>query len=148
VAADGAQTQLRVDWLMSLTVLVTLGVLGCDFLIYLLHQWALGERGRALLRKSAARQRSARLENLQPRPEIATARSVRVMSAKRRLCPDSRRFPSRYSEEFAYRRRGFLRAIEAPRLTAGSQQDGVADSGLLLCFAPSLLPRFFFELLK
>lgn len=94
---------------MSLTLFVTLCVLGCDLLIYFLYQWALGERRRTLMRKAVSRQRAEALANRQLRPMVvaessATARPVDAMGAKRRPRPDSRRIANRYSEELAYRR--------------------------------------------
>ena len=94
---------------MSLTLFVTLCVLGCDLLIYFLYQWALGERRRTLMRKAVSRQRAEALANRQPRPTAAAessaaARRVAVTGAKRQPGPDSRRIANRYSEELAYRR--------------------------------------------
>jgi hypothetical protein len=94
---------------MSLTLFVTLCVLGCDLLIYFLYQWALGERRRTLMRKAVSRQRAEALANRQPRPMVAAessaaARPVAVMGAKQQPGPDSRRIANRYSEELAYRR--------------------------------------------
>jgi hypothetical protein len=93
---------------MSLTFFVTLCVLGCDFLIYFLYQWALGERRRTLMRKAVSRQRAEALANRQPRPMVAAERSaarpVLMMGVKRRPRPDSPRIPNRDSEELAYRR--------------------------------------------
>ena len=93
---------------MSLTFFVTLCVLGCDFLIYFLYQWALGERRRTLMRKAVSRQRAEAIANRQPRLMVAAdgsaARPVLVMGLKRRPRPDSPRIPNRYSEELAYRR--------------------------------------------
>ena len=95
---------------MSLTFFITLCVLGCDFLIYFLYEWALGERRRRLMRKAVSRQRAEALANRQPRPmavaeSSAAARPVAVMGAERRPRPDSRRIANRYSEELlAYRR--------------------------------------------
>jgi hypothetical protein len=94
---------------MSLTFFVTLCVLGCDFLIYFLYQWALGERRRTLMRKAVSRQRAEALVNRQPRPMVAAegsaaARPVAVMGAKQQPGPDSRRIANRYGKELAYRR--------------------------------------------
>jgi hypothetical protein len=94
---------------MSLTLFVTLCVLGCDLLIYFLYQWALGERRRTLMRKAVSRQRTEALANRQPRPTAAAessaaARRVAVTGAKRQPGPDSRRIANRYSEELPYRR--------------------------------------------
>ena len=91
---------------MSLTLFVTLCVLGCDLLIYFLYQWALGERRRTLMRKAVSRQRAEALANRQPRPMVVAESSATVaaMGAKRRPRPDSRRIANRYSEELAYRR--------------------------------------------
>ena len=93
---------------MSLTFFVTLGVVGCDLLIYFLYEWALGERRRTRMRKAASRQRPETLATPQPRPGMApqrsAARSVLVMGAKRRTLPDGEPIPNRYSEELAYRR--------------------------------------------
>ena len=93
---------------MSLTFFITLCVLGCDFLIYFLYQWALGERRRTLMRKAASRQRAEALANRQPRPMVAAERSaarpVLVMGAKERPRPVSARIPNRCNEELAYRR--------------------------------------------
>jgi hypothetical protein len=104
---------------MSLTLFVTLCVLGCDLLIYFLYQWALGERRRTLMRKAVSRQRAEALENGQPRPMVAAernaARPVLVMDAKRRPRPDSPRIPNRYSEELAYRRVAASFAQSKPR---------------------------------
>jgi hypothetical protein len=104
---------------MSLTFFVTLCVLGCDFLIYFLYQWALGERRRTLMRKEVSRQRAEALANRQSRPMVAAERSaarpVLVMGVKRRPRPDSPRIPNRYSEELAYRRVAACFAQSKPR---------------------------------
>jgi hypothetical protein len=82
---------------MSLTLFVTLCVLGCDLLIYFLYQWALGEGRRTLMRKAVSRQRAEALANRQPRPMVAAERSAAAR-------PHARRIANRYSEELAYRR--------------------------------------------
>ena len=89
---------------MSLTFFITLCVLGCDFLIYFLYRWALGERRRTLMRKAASRQRAEALANPQPHPRTTLGRPVAVMRAKERRRPVSARIPNRCNEELAYRR--------------------------------------------
>ena len=68
---------------MSLTLFVTLCVLGCDLLIYLLYQWALGERRRTLMRKAVSRQRAEALANRQPRPMVACRCFFRAIEVPR-----------------------------------------------------------------
>lgn len=94
---------------MSFTLVAALCVLGCDFLIYFLYEWAFGERRRARMRKDAARRRSEVLANPQPRPAARSqnsdaARPVIVLNANRRKRPTSFGRPNRLNEELAYRR--------------------------------------------
>ena len=89
---------------MSLTLFITLCVLGCDFLIYLLYQWAFGERRRTLMRKAASRQRTEALANPRPHPRTTVGRPVAVLRTKEPRRPVSARIASRSNEELAYRR--------------------------------------------
>ena len=110
VSAKGrARIQFSSGREMSFNLFLTFCVLGCDFLIYFLYEWAFGERRRTLMRRAASRQRAETLANPQPRPLLAAqgspaARSVLAKGAKHRGCPFSPRIPNRPSEEFAYRR--------------------------------------------
>jgi hypothetical protein len=89
---------------MSLTFFITLCVLGCDFLIYFLYRWALGERRRTLMRKASSRQRAEALANPQPHPRSTLGRPVAVRRANERSRPVSVHIPNRSNEELAYRR--------------------------------------------
>ena len=94
---------------MSFTVFMTLCVLGCDFLIYVLYQWAFGERRRTLMRRAASRRRVEALHNPQARPtataqKSSAAKPVMVMDTKHRRRASSVERSNRYHEELAYRR--------------------------------------------
>ena len=94
---------------MSFTVFLTLCVVGCDFLIYFLYEWAFGERRRTRMRNAASRQRAEALANPQPRrtntaEKSPAARPVAVMGAKQPPRASLPRISSRYNEELAYRR--------------------------------------------
>lgn len=93
----------------SFTLFITLCVPGCDFLIYVLYEWAFGERRRTLMRKAASRRRVDELQSLQPRSlstrqNSPAAKPVIPMDAKRRRRPASSGSLNRYNEELAYRR--------------------------------------------
>jgi len=45
---------------MSLTVFMAIGILGCDFLLYVLFQWIYGEKHRKRARRSATRRQKSR----------------------------------------------------------------------------------------
>ncbi len=45
---------------MSLTVFLAFGILGCDFLLYVLFQWIYGEKHRNHVRRVAARRERRR----------------------------------------------------------------------------------------
>lgn len=109
LSAQGRTEFLLEQALMSLTLFVSLCVLGCDFLIYFLYEWAFGERRRTRMRKDAARRRSEVLADSQSRPAAASqnngaAQPVIVLDANRRKRPTSFGRPSRLNEELAYRR--------------------------------------------
>lgn len=94
---------------MSFTLFMALCILGCDFLIYILYQWAFGERRRALMRRAPSRRRFEALQNPQVRPTATAKKSsatkpVMVMDTKRRSCASSVERSNRYNEELAYRR--------------------------------------------
>jgi hypothetical protein len=94
---------------MSFTVFMALCILGCDFLIYVLYQWAFGERRRTLMRRAASRRRAEALRSPQDRSTAMAQKSfatkpVTVMDPKRRRRASSVERSSRYNEELAYRR--------------------------------------------
>jgi hypothetical protein len=94
---------------MSFTWLMALCILGCDFLIYILYQWAFGERRRTLMRRTASRRRAEALRDPHDRPTATAQKSsakkpVMVMDAKRRRRASSVERSNRYNEELAYRR--------------------------------------------
>jgi hypothetical protein len=94
---------------MSFTLFLALCILGCDFLIYILYQWAFGERRRTLMRRTASRRRAEALRNRQDRPTATAQKSsatkpVMVMDASRRRRASSVERSNRYKEELAYRR--------------------------------------------
>ena len=107
-AKGRAKNSLSSEPQMSFTAFLTLCVLGCDFLIYFLYEWAFGERRRERMRKGAFRQRTEALADREPRPatkpqQNPEARGVLVMHAKgpRAASP---RIPNPCSEALAYRR--------------------------------------------
>jgi hypothetical protein len=94
---------------MSFTLFMALCILGCDFLIYILYQWAFGERRRTLMRRATSRRRVEALQNPQARPTVTAQKSsatkpVMVMDTKRRRRASSVERSNRYNEELAYRR--------------------------------------------
>ena len=94
---------------MSFTLFMTLCILGCDFLIYILYQWAFGERRRTLMRRTASRRRAEALRNPQDRPTATAQKSpatkpVMVMETKRRRRASTVERSNRYNEELAHRR--------------------------------------------
>jgi hypothetical protein len=54
---------------MAHTVFIALGILGIDFMIYVLFQWTYGDRRRAITRKIASLRNDPHL----PRPFLVTA---------------------------------------------------------------------------
>jgi hypothetical protein len=94
---------------MSFTVFMALCILGCDFLIYVLYQWAFGERRRTLMRRAASRRRTEAPRNPQDRPTATVPKSfarkpAMAMDTKRRRRASSLERSKRYNEELAYRR--------------------------------------------
>jgi hypothetical protein len=94
---------------MSFTSFMALCILGCDFLIYVLYQWAFGERRRTLMRRTASRRRAEALRNPQDRPtapaqKSSATKAVMVMDPNRRRRASSVEGSNRYNEELAYRR--------------------------------------------
>ena len=65
---------------MSLTIFLTFCILGMDFLIYALFQWALGEKYRSRARKLAARNRS-----IAGKPQVVSSRIPRRLRARRQI---------------------------------------------------------------
>jgi hypothetical protein len=57
---------------MSATLFLAFGILGCDFLLYVLFQWTYGERRRGLSGRSKARK--TLITQPDPRPFLVAAR--------------------------------------------------------------------------
>jgi hypothetical protein len=105
---------------MSFTLFMALCILGCDFLIYVLYQWAFGERRRTLMRRTASRRRAEALRNPQDRPtapaqKSSATKAVMVMDLNRRRRASSVERSNRYNEELAYRRMAASFAQLKPR---------------------------------
>lgn len=85
---------------MSLTILLALSILGCDFLLYSLFQWVYGEK-RGLRHIRSLRQPDREGKSPQPRlVQTITAPSPRRSSSPSSISPS----PSGAREELVYRR--------------------------------------------
>jgi hypothetical protein len=85
---------------MSLTILLALSILGCDFLLYFLFQWIYGEK-RRLRHIRSLRQTDREGKSPQPRlVQTLSAPSPRRSSSPSSISPS----PSRTREQLAYRR--------------------------------------------
>ena len=94
---------------MSITVFLTLCVLGCDLLIYFLYQWVLGEKRRARLQREIARQRAEAGQRPERRlgathQKSSAAQPVIVMNRKPLERAGGRGFSDGTSEAAVYRR--------------------------------------------
>ena len=58
---------------MALKVFLALGILGVDFLIYVLFQWTWGDKRRAIARRVAEQRKAAAEQG--PRPFLIAARA-------------------------------------------------------------------------
>jgi hypothetical protein len=93
---------------MSAILLLAMGILGCDFLLYFLYQWTYGEKRRGLARRSNVRRNIASQPDARPflisSRYGAPAGARRIQNIRPQIAPDANSARSQFNEVRAHRR--------------------------------------------